>query len=79
MEGGGYTWGLEKGYLMIKLPKKGDLGNGNNYRGITLLSIPGKVFNRIKLNKLKDIVDPKLRDNQAGFCKTGPVLIKSLP
>ena len=53
----------------IKLPKKGDLGNCNNYRGITLLSIPGKVFNRIMLNKLKDIVDPKLRDNQAGFLK----------
>ena len=55
--------------ILIKLPKKGDLGNCNNYRGITLLSIPGKVFNRIILNKLKDIVDPKLRDNQAGFRK----------
>ena len=59
---------MEKGYL-DKLPKKGDLGNCNNYIGITLLSIPGKVFNRIILNKLKDIVDPKLRDNQAGFRK----------
>ena len=55
--------------ILIKLPTKGDLGNCNNYRGITLLSIPGKVFNRIILNKLKDIVDPKLRDNQAGFRK----------
>ena len=55
--------------ILIKLPKKGDLGNCNNYRGITLLSIPGKVFNRIILNKLKDIVDPKPRDNQAGFRK----------
>ena len=33
--------------ILIKLPKKGDLGNCNNYRGITLLRIPGKVFNRI--------------------------------
>ena len=57
--------------ILIKLPKKGDLGNCNNYRGITLLSIPGKVLNRITctLNKLKDMVDPKLRDNQAGFRK----------
>ena len=55
--------------ILIKLPKKGDLGNCNNYRGITLLSIPGKVFNRIILHKLKDIVDPKLRDNQEGFRK----------
>ena len=49
--------------ILIKLPKKGDLGNCNNYRGITLLSIPGKVFKKIISNKLKDIVDPKLRDN----------------
>ena len=52
---------------MVKV--KDILGNCNNYRGITLLSIPGKVFNRIILNKLKDIVDPNLRDNQAGFRK----------
>ena len=34
--------------ILIKLPKTGDLGNCNNYRGITLLSIPGKLFNNIK-------------------------------
>ena len=45
------------------------IGNCYSHRGITLLSIPGKVFNGIILNKLKDIVDPKLRDNQAGFRK----------
>ena len=44
----------KEGYL-IKLPKKGDLSNCANYRGITLLSIPGKVFNRIILNRLKDV------------------------
>ena len=33
----------KEGYL-IKLPKKGDLSNCANYRGITLLSVPGKVF-----------------------------------
>ena len=56
----------KEGYL-IKLPKKGDLSNCNNYRGITLLSVPGKVFNRVLLNRMRDIVDPKLRDQQAGF------------
>ncbi|XP_078671992.1 uncharacterized protein LOC144911640 [Branchiostoma floridae x Branchiostoma belcheri] len=29
--------------VIVKLPKKGDLSNCNNWRGITLLSIPGKV------------------------------------
>lgn len=51
----------KEGYL-IKLPKKGDLTNCNNYRGITLLSIPSKVFNRIILNRIKDAVDTQLRD-----------------
>ncbi|XP_028649227.2 LOW QUALITY PROTEIN: uncharacterized protein LOC114645554 [Erpetoichthys calabaricus] len=56
----------KEGYL-VKLPKKGDLSNCNNYRGITLLSVPGKVFNWILLERMKDIVDPQLRDEQAGF------------
>ena len=58
----------KEGHL-IKLPKKGDLGNCNNYRGITLLSVPGKVFSRIILQRIKFQVDEKLRDQQAGFRK----------
>ena len=34
-----------------------------------MLSIPDKVFNRVLLNRLKDAVDPHLRDNPAGFRK----------
>ena len=58
----------KEGHL-IKLPKKGDLSKCNNYRVITLplLSVPGKVFNRVLLNRMKNIVDPELRDEQAGF------------
>ena len=52
---------------LIKLPKKGDLSNCGNYRGITLLSIPGKIFNRILLERMKETIDVHLRDNQAGF------------
>jgi len=55
--------------IIIKLPKKGDLGNCNNYRGIMLLSVPGKVFNRVLLERMKEAVDPMLRDQQAGFRK----------
>ena len=53
--------------LLIKIPKKGDLGLCSNYRGITLLSVPGKVLNRIILERLKGPVDHTLRDQQAGF------------
>lgn len=59
----------KEGHL-IKLPKKGDLSSCSNYRGITLLSTPGKTFNRVLLNRMKDAVDPHLRDQQAGFRKS---------
>ena len=44
--------------ILIKLPKKGDLRDCSNYRGIMLLSTPGKVLNRILL---------EFRDQPAGF------------
>ena len=56
----------KKGYL-VKLPKKGDLSSCNNWRGIMLLSIPGKVLTRVILERLKNALDKKLRDEQAGF------------
>ena len=54
------------GYI-IKLPKKGDLGECKNWRGITLLSVPSKILNRILLERMKTAVDTCLRDEQAGF------------
>ena len=59
----------KEGYL-FKLPKKGDLSSCSSYRGITLQSIPGKVFSRLILNRVKDAVDPQLQDQQAGFCRS---------
>ena len=50
-----------------KVPKKGDLQECKNYRGIMLLSVPGKVINRIILERLKNEVDNILRDHRAGF------------
>ena len=52
---------------LVKLPKKGDLTDCSNYRGIMLLSVPGKVLNRIILERIKKAVDSLLRDEQAGF------------
>ena len=58
----------KEGYI-IKLLKKGDLSSCSNYRGITLLSIPGNMFNRVLLNRIKDAIDPQLHEQQAGFRK----------
>jgi len=53
--------------IIFPLPKKGDQTNCSNWRGITLSSVPGKVFARILLNRMKDAVDQLFRQQQAGF------------
>ena len=47
--------------------KSGDAGVLDNYRGISLLSIPGKVYSMIIGNRLKDWVDQQVLDVQSGF------------
>ncbi|KAI8509483.1 hypothetical protein Bbelb_133310 [Branchiostoma belcheri] len=53
--------------VIIPLPKKGDLTLMTNYRGISLMSVAAKVYNKILLMRIKEHVDPILRKNQAGF------------
>ena len=55
--------------LLVKLPKNGNLSNCDKWRGIMLLSIPSKVLTRIILDRMKDAIDQRLRDEQAGFRK----------
>ena len=54
---------------IVKLPKKGDLTNCNNWRGIMLLSATYKALSRVVLNRLTTTVDPLLRKEQAGIRK----------
>ena len=51
------------------MPKKGNLKECKNYRGIALLSVVVKVLNRILLTRLLKAVDEKLREQQSGFRK----------
>ena len=53
--------------LIVKIPKKGDLTECGNWRGITLISVPSKVFGRALIDRIRDGVNSKLRDEQAGF------------
>jgi hypothetical protein len=52
---------------IITLHKKGDTLNCDNYRGITLLSVPGKVLAHIILQRVRAPIMQVLRENQAGF------------
>ena len=53
--------------MIILLPKKGDLTRCDNWRGITLLSVPGKVFCIVLSRRLQQSIDNQLREQQAGF------------
>jgi hypothetical protein len=55
--------------IIIPIPKKGNLRLASNYRGITLLPIPMKIYNKLLLNRIEPKITPTLRPNQAGFLK----------
>ena len=46
---------------------KGDRSDCNNYRGISLLSIVGKAFARVVLNRLQTLADRVYPESQCGF------------
>ena len=49
--------------------RKGDRRECSQYRGISLLSQPSKVFSRILEKRIRYIVEPQLSENQFGFRK----------
>ena len=53
--------------LLAKIPKKGDPSICDNYRGISLLSVPYKVFCRMLLMWMQEGVEKKLWQEQAAF------------
>ena len=55
--------------LTVPLHKKGSTQDRDNYRGIALLSIPGKVFCRVIQRRLAERADHLLRESQCGFRK----------
>lgn len=57
------------GIIIPIYKNKGDSRNCINYRGITLMSIVGKIYESILDKRLRDIVEPQLEDEQSGFRK----------
>ena len=52
---------------ILPFPKKGDLGLGKNYRGITLTSIAAKIYHALLRNRIEPKIDNILRKNRNGF------------
>jgi hypothetical protein len=55
--------------ITLKVPKKGDLSQCRNWRGVTLLAVISKIFNKVILERIKNSLEMGLRKEQAGFRK----------
>ena len=53
--------------LICNIFKKGDRSICSNYCGVSLLSVRGKIFGHIILDRMREGVEKKLRENQGGF------------
>ena len=53
--------------ILYPLPKAGDLGRKENYRGISLSCIAAILVNKMILNRISSKIDKHLRPNQNGF------------
>ncbi|KAK0134955.1 Transposon TX1 uncharacterized protein [Merluccius polli] len=53
--------------VVVPLFKKGDRRVCSNYRGITLLSLPGKVYSGVLERRVRRIVKPRIQEEQCGF------------
>ena len=62
-------WSRYRRSVMIKIPKKGSLSDCNNWRGITLLSVPSKIFCKVIIQCITQAVDDLLRNEQSGIRK----------
>ena len=52
---------------------KGDRSDSNNYRGISLLSIVGKLFARVVLKRLQALAEKVYPESQCGSDPRGPM------
>ncbi len=53
-----------KDALMVPIPKKGDLSYTDNWRGISLLDVVGKLFAKTIQGRLQTVAEEVLMDSQ---------------
>ena len=56
-----------KDAVVVPIPKKGDLKDCDNWRGISLLDVVGKVFARVIQERLQQLAEEILPDSECGF------------
>ena len=55
--------------ILVPVPKKGDLSSCDNWRGISLLDVVGKVVARVLQVRLQKLAEEELPESQCGFRK----------
>ena len=55
--------------ILIPIPKKGDLSKCDNWRGIALLEVVGKLMARVLQDRLQQLSEEELPETQCGFRK----------
>ena len=55
--------------IIVPIPKKGNLRSCDNWRGIALLEVVGKVVARVIQGRLQRVAERELPDSQCGFRK----------
>jgi len=53
--------------VIIPIPKKSTSQHMEDFRGITLMSVTAKIYNRMLLNRICELINALLRPEQAGF------------
>ena len=56
-----------KNAILIPIPKKGNLHLCDNWRGIALLDVVGKLVGRIVQDRLQKLAEVELPESQCGF------------
>ena len=55
--------------MIVVIPKKGDLSFCDNWRGLSLLDVFGKLFAGILQQRLQKVIEDELVESQCGFRK----------
>uniref|UniRef100_A0AAV2MSF8 Endonuclease/exonuclease/phosphatase domain-containing protein n=1 Tax=Knipowitschia caucasica TaxID=637954 RepID=A0AAV2MSF8_KNICA len=53
--------------VVVPLYKKGDRRVCSNYRGITLFSLPSKVYSKVLERRLRPMIESRIQEEQCGF------------